>query len=232
MNNLPFEFQGETLHLLPSGALYWPARRLLCVADLHLGKSERLARLGGPILPPYENEETIDRLSHDIATTDPAEVICLGDSFDDLAASRALPATIQNRLTGLMAGRGWVWVLGNHDPGPVDLGGTCRADHRAAPLVFRHIAEPDARGEVSGHYHPKARIVLGGRSIVRRCALLDADRVILPAYGAYTGGMLCDRPELACLFSPRAEILVLGPRPMRFPVAHSSMSPARRNPST
>lgn len=232
MNALPFDFCGETLHLLPSGALHWPARSLLCVADLHFGKSERMARLGGPILPPYENAETVDRLTQDIATTDPAEVICLGDSFDDLAAAGALSAAIKDRLTGLMAGRRWVWVLGNHDPGPVDLGGTCRGDHRAAALVFRHIAEPGAKGEISGHYHPKARIALGGRSIVRRCALLDADRVILPAYGAYTGGLFCDRPELTRLVSPRAEILVLGPRPMRFPVAQASTNPARRSSST
>ncbi len=191
-----------------------------------------MARLGGPILPPYENAETIDRLTQDIAATGPAEVICLGDSFDDLTAAGALPASVHDSLAGLMAGRRWVWVLGNHDPGPINLGGTCRADHLAAPLVFRHIAEPGAKGEISGHYHPKARIVLGGRSLVRRCALLDADRVILPAYGAYTGGMFCNHPELARLVSPCAEMLVLGFRPLRFPVAQSSTNPALRNSST
>jgi hypothetical protein len=232
MNALPFAFHGETLHLMPSGALLWPDRRLLCVADLHLGKSERMARLGGPMLPPYETEETLDRLAQDIATTNPAEVICLGDSFDDLRAAEALADPLVARLTGLMAGRRWIWVLGNHDPGPVDLGGTCRAEYRIGPMVFRHIAEPDGAAEISGHYHPKARITLRGRSLIRRCALLDDRKLILPAYGAYTGGMFCDRPELSRLLSDRAEMLLLGPSPMRFPLRQSATSPAVRRSST
>lgn len=232
MNALPFEFRGETLRLFPSGALHWPEQSLLCVADLHFGKSERMARLGGPMLPPYETEETLDRLAHDIASADPAEVICLGDSFDDLTAAGALSMSTQDRLTGLMAGRRWVWVLGNHDPGPIDLGGTCRAEYHAAPLVFRHIAEPGARGEISGHYHPKARILLAGRALSRRCALFDADRLILPAYGAYTGGLFCDRPDLAGLMSPGAEMIVLGATPVRLPMAQSDNRSARRRSST
>ncbi|MDG3042038.1 ligase-associated DNA damage response endonuclease PdeM [Roseicyclus marinus] len=232
MNALPFDFRGETLHLLPSGALHWPAPRTLCVADLHLGKSERMARLGGPMLPPYETEETLTRLTQDIALTDPATVICLGDSFDDMAAAQGLETTMTDRLASLMAGRSWVWVLGNHDPGPVNLGGSCRAEYRADPLVFRHIAEPGAMGEISGHYHPKARISLRGRSLSRRCAVVDATRVILPAYGAYTGGLFCDRPELERLVSSDADMLVLGPSPIRLPLASSSIRPARRSSST
>ena len=231
MNALPFTFRDEMLHLLPSGALHWPARRLLCVADLHLGKSERMARLGGPMLPPYETEETLDRLAQDIAATAPAEVICLGDSFDDLQAAEALAEPLVARLTGLTAGRRWIWVLGNHDPGPVDLGGTCRAEFQLGPLVFRHIAEPDGSGEVSGHYHPKARISLRGRSLTRRCALVDDHKLILPAYGAYTGGMFCDRPEVSRLLGDRAEILLAGMPPLRLPLLPSSTSPAARRSS-
>ena len=231
MNALPFEFRGETLHLLPSGALHWPARRLLCVADLHFGKSERIARLGGPMLPPHDTEETLTRLAEDLAATEPSEVICLGDSFDDLAAVRGLGARLVARLTGLMAGLRWTWILGNHDPGPVDLGGACLAECRIGPLVFRHIAEPDGMGEVSGHYHPKARLALRGRSLTRPCALLDARRLILPAYGAYTGGLFCDRPELSDLMAPGAEMLVLGKGPIRLPMARSCTSPAARKSS-
>ena len=232
MNALPFEFRGETLHLLPSGALHWPARQLLCVADLHLGKSERMARLGGPMLPPYETQETLDRLARDIDATAPTEVICLGDSFDDMAAAQALSEAIVARLGRMMAGLRWIWVLGNHDPGPVSLGGTCLAEYRADPIVFRHIADPAATGEISGHYHPKARITLRGRSLSRRCALVDAGRVILPAYGAYTGGMFCDRPELERLVSRQGEVLLLGSSPIRLPMAEASTNPARRRSST
>jgi len=231
MNDLPFEFRGEALRLLPSGALHWPARRLLCVADLHLGKSDRLARNGGPLLPPYETQETLERLARDIATTNPELLLSLGDSFDDLAAARDLTAAMKAQLAGLMAGRRWIWVLGNHDPGPLDLGGANLAEFRDGPLIFRHIAEPGAVSEISGHYHPKARITTRGRTITRRCALLDTARLILPAYGAYTGGLFSDRPELVRLMSAEAELLLVGPSPVRLPMAHGSTSPARRRSS-
>lgn len=218
MTTLPFPFRGETLHALPTGALFWPARAILCVSDLHLGKSERVARRGGALLPPYETIETLDRLGQDIAAMRPATVICLGDSFDDLGAAQALAEPLKARLTSLMAGRRWVWIAGNHDPGPLDLAGSLLAQYDDGPLVFRHIAEAEAVGEISGHYHPKARITLRGRSISRRCILRDDTRLILPAYGAYTGGMFCDRPELAGLMAREAEAILLAAPPIRLPM--------------
>jgi uncharacterized protein len=218
MTALPFVFRAQILHALPSGGLYWPARDLLCVADLHLGKSDRMARRGGALLPPYETVETLDRLAQDIALLAPATVICLGDSFDDLTAAQGLTDPVRDHLTSLMAGRRWIWVLGNHDPGPLDLGGTHLAEHRNGPLMFRHIAEPGAQGEVSGHYHPKLRLQLRGRSITRRCLLFDDTRLILPAYGAYTGGLFCDRPELSGLMGAAAEAIAIGAPPVRLPM--------------
>lgn len=218
MTALPFAFRSETLHALPSGALYWPARGVLCVADLHLGKSDRMARQGGALLPPYETAETLDRLDQDIAATHPGTVICLGDSFDDLAAAGALAEPFKDRLIRLMAGRRWIWILGNHDPGPVDLGGTHLAEYHEGPLVFRHIAMPEALGEISGHYHPKARLTLRGRSLSRRCLLRDDRRLILPAYGAYTGGLFSDGPELSELMGQGAEAILIGASPVRLPM--------------
>jgi DNA ligase-associated metallophosphoesterase len=218
MTQLPFPFHGETLHALPSGALFWPARALLCVSDLHLGKSDRMARRGGALLPPYESIETLDRLDADIAALRPTTVICLGDSFDDLTAAETMADPLKARLSSLMVGRRWVWISGNHDPGPVDLGGSHLAEYRDGPLVFRHIAEAGALGEVSGHYHPKARITLRGRTISRRCILRDENRLILPAYGAYTGGLFCDRPELAGLMADGAEAILLGSPPIALPM--------------
>jgi hypothetical protein len=177
-----------------------------------------MARRGGPILPPYETLDTLDRLGADVASVNPAKVICLGDSFDDLAAARDLSDTVTERLVSLMAGRAWTWIEGNHDPGPVDLGGTHLATCRIGSLTFRHIAEPGARGEVSGHYHPKARVTLRGRALSRRCLLLDENRLILPAYGTYTGGLACNGPELAGLMSAGADAILLGPRPVRLPM--------------
>lgn len=214
MNGLPFPFAGETLTALPTGALHWPARRLLCVSDLHLGKSERMARRGGPILPPYEARDTLSRLDADICATDPETVLCLGDSFDDLDAMRALEDQARAMLTTLMAGRRWIWIEGNHDAGPVELGGSHLQTHYEGPLTFRHIATPDATGEISGHYHPKARIALQARSLTRPCFLIDDQRLILPAYGTYTGGLHSHRSPLNTLMGPGARAILLANPPL------------------
>ena len=204
---------GETLHALPSGALHWPAQRLLCVPDLHFCKSERLARRGGALLPPYETRATLEKLEADIDRTHPAQVICLGDSFDDLAAADGLADEARLRLARLMAGRDWTWIEGNHDAGPVDIGGTHRATVTLGPLTFRHIADPAESGEISGHYHPKARI----KGTSRPCFLLDANRLILPAYGTYTGGLRTDDAALQSLMQKGALAILTGPRAIPVP---------------
>ncbi|MCB2137392.1 MAG: ligase-associated DNA damage response endonuclease PdeM [Rhodobacteraceae bacterium] len=205
MTGYAFTLSGVDLNALASGALFWRAERCLIVSDLHLGKSERMARRAGTLLPPYEVDETLGRLDADIASTGARTIICLGDSFDDLAASE-LDEPHALWLSRLMAGRRWVWIEGNHDPGPVALGGEHLAEFTLGPLVFRHIARPDASGEVSGHYHPKAR--LAGQA--RRCFLIDNRRVIMPAYGTYTGGLLSEAPALATLMEPKALAVLTG----------------------
>ena len=218
MNGHPFGLAGAALVALPSGALHWPAAGLLCVADLHLGRSRRLARRGGALLPPYETEATLTRLDADLAMTGPARVICLGDSFDDLAAQAELDATHRLWLLRMMAGRGWVWIAGNHDPGPLTVGGTPRADWHEGPLSFRHIARTAAApGEVSAHYHPKWRIA--GRT--RRCFITDGARLILPAYGTYTGGLSADDAALRRLFGPKPMAILTGGSTLAVPLPAS-----------
>lgn len=212
MSILTFAFCGTELGALPSGALFWPAHDLLCVSDLHLGKSERIARRGGTLLPPYETAATLTRLEQAIELTRPKTVVCLGDSFDDMAASEALPDRDRDWLFRLQAGREWIWIEGNHDPAPLDLAGTHMAELRLGPLTFRHIAEQGAQGEISGHYHPKAAITLRGRHISRPCFLRSADRVIMPAFGAYTGGLKCSDPVLRGLMDDSAVALLTGPQ--------------------
>lgn len=218
MNDLPFTFCGADLRALPSGAVFWPQESTLIVSDLHLGKAERTARRGGPILPPYEVIETLDRLLDDIARTGPSRVICLGDSFDDLAAARATKTAVSDRLAPALAGRRWIWIEGNHDPGPVNIGGEHHAEFALAPLTFRHIAGPTGPGEVSGHYHPKARVHARGRTIVRRCLLVDETRLILPAYGTYTGGLYSHDPALTGLMAADARAIMIGPTPTALPM--------------
>jgi len=190
-----FTFAGVDLLALPSGALWWPGERVLAVSDLHFGKSERMARRGGPLLPPYEVAETLARLDSDITACDPARVVCVGDTFDDVQV--ALNGSDLDWLIRLTKARRWIWIAGNHDPAPPRFGGDPVEDLTMGPLTFRHIATPDGTAEISGHYHPKLRIA--GQS--RRCFLVGQDRLILPAYGTYTGGLASTDPALAPLMA-------------------------------
>jgi DNA ligase-associated metallophosphoesterase len=210
MNMHKFSFGGARLCALGSGALWWPEHATLCVSDLHLGKSERIARRSGQLVPPYETRDTLARLAADIEATGARQVICLGDSFDDLDAALSLSEAERLEIAGLQAGRTWVWIEGNHDPGPVDLGGMHRNVLALPPLIFRHVATTGAQGEVSGHYHPKVRVPTRGRLISRRAFLYDTQRLILPAYGTYTGGLRSDDAALRALMGPGATAILTG----------------------
>lgn len=210
LNAHPFTLAGARLLALPTGALYWPDENLLCVSDLHLGKSERRARLTTATLPPYETHDTLTRLDADLRATDAKTIVCLGDSFDDSAAATALSETEKLWIATLQSGRRWVWIEGNHDPGPIDMGGTHLAELPLPPLTFRHIARPGASGELSGHYHPKAHIRTRSRGVSRPAFLIDTDRVVLPAYGTYTGGLRSDSAPLSRLMRAEAVAVLTG----------------------
>ena len=218
MNGHSFTLACADLIALASGALFWPAQSLLCVSDLHLGKSERRTRLGEPPLPPYETRDTLARLEVDLKTSRATTVICLGDSFDDSAAAQALSEEEKLWIAAMQAGRRWVWIEGNHDPGPVELGGTHLAELPLPPITFRHIAQPGQSGEISGHYHPKVTIRPRGRAISRPAFLIDSDKVILPAYGTYTGGLRSHDAALSTLMRPEALAVLTGPVPHAVPM--------------
>ena len=218
MNGTRITLKAQTFLALPSGALYWPAQAMLILSDMHLGKSERIARLGGALLPPYETRDTLMRLDADLQTAAPDCVLCLGDSFDDTQAAAALGEAEMLWLTRLMAGRRWIWIEGNHDPGPLALGGTHLAQLAVGAITLRHIADAGADGEISGHFHPKASLSARGQRITRPCFLTDRKRVILPAYGSYTGGLSCRDPALAALMGPDARAVLLGTPPQAIPM--------------
>jgi len=222
MNRTIVNFAGEELHALADGALWWPAQSLLCVSDLHLCKSERMMRRWGVMLPPYETEDTLARLGAIIARCAPRRVLCLGDSFDDTRAAKALPSEAGERLRQLQAGRDWIWIEGNHDPGPLGLGGRSCAEIAIGPLTFRHIAEPTEHPEISGHFHPKARVNAKGRMISRPCFLVDSRRIILPAFGTYTGGLSWDDPVFQPLFGTGARAILTGRTPVELPLPRAS----------
>lgn len=231
MNGFGFTLCGANLTLLSSGAVLWPAEAMLIVSDLHLGKSGRQARRSGSLLPPYETRDTLARLDADIQASAARAVLCLGDSFDDTAAAAGLDETELLWLCRLMAGRRWLWIEGNHDPGPLALGGTHLAQYGLGPLSFRHIAEPGALGEISGHYHPKATVTARGTSLTRPCLLYDECRAILPAYGTYTGGLSCTDPALSALMRPEARAVLLGSSPRAVPFRSVAGRPSARTAS-
>ncbi|MGY6633490.1 MAG: ligase-associated DNA damage response endonuclease PdeM [Alkalilacustris sp.] len=230
MDGYDFTLSGIALRACACGALHWPDRGLLVVSDLHLGRAERLARRGGPLLPPYETDDTLSRLAEAIDATAATHVVALGDSFDDRAAAAALTPAQHDRLTALMAGRVWDWVEGNHDPGPLDLPGTHRSDLTLGPLTLRHIAQPQATAEISGHYHPKARLALGGARLARPAFLIDRVRVILPAFGTYTGGLSTEAEALSDLMGPDAIAVLTGPRARAIPMPRRARHPGRTAP--
>src|SRR5215471_13715083 len=183
-----FDVAGVALVADLSGALFWEAQRLLVVADLHLEKGSSFAARG-VLLPPYDTVATLGRLGAVIARHDPRMVIALGDSFHDREAHARLSATDRDALAALQARREWIWISGNHDPAlPSDLGGLVATEVAIGPVVFRH--EPTGRvGEIAGHLHPKARIATRGRAMERRCFASDGERAVMPAFGAYAGGL-------------------------------------------
>lgn len=210
------------LTALPSGALWWAEAGVLCVSDLHLGKSERLARRGGALLPPYDAQATLEKLEADITSQNARHVICLGDSFDDLAAAQAFDEGCRLWLLRLMAGREWTWIEGNHDAGPLDLAGEHLAEWACGSLVFRHIATGQGL-EISGHYHPKAR--LAGKS--HPCFLYDDRQVVMPAYGRYTGGLWAESAPLATLLGDSARAVLTGKRCLVIPMPRPQVQTGR-----
>lgn len=212
MNTCMLTVGSANLAALTSGTLWWRKEGLLAVSDLHLGRSERQARLSGSMLPPYETEDTLNRLEAVIGETSARTIVLVGDSFDDLTAAEEIADQISERLLRMAAGRKFVWVAGNHDPGPVDLPGSNMSAFRHGDLIFRHIAKPGAEGEVSGHYHPKARFRLKGQFISRPCFLVDNQRIILPAFGTYTGGLDIQNPAFDRVFPGDCYAVLTGRR--------------------
>lgn len=218
---VPLSFGGHDFLAHPAGALYWPARRALLVADLHLEKSSWFARLG-QFLPPYDSLATLSDLERIVEETGARRLYCLGDSFHDRFGCDRLPARARGLLTALTALLDCWWITGNHDAGFIDhCGGRIVEEAEVAGIVLRHEAEPaDSRPEMSGHFHPKLRLQLMGRNVSRRCFVASATKLILPAFGSLTGGLDAAHPEIVRKVGHGAAALVPVPgRLLKFPIA-------------
>jgi DNA ligase-associated metallophosphoesterase len=181
---------GQAMRPLAAGALYWEDEDTLLVADLHLEKGAAFAALG-MLLPPYDTRTTLERLGKTIRAVDPARVVALGDSFHRAESARELAAEDLDRLLALQKGREWYWICGNHDPHlPASVGGTVCATLSIRGIVLRHEPSPvSSAREIAGHLHPVARIARRGTVIRRRCFATDGNRLVMPAFGAYAGGL-------------------------------------------
>lgn len=220
---VPLSFAGHDFLALADGALYWPARRALLVADLHFEKASWFASRG-QMLPPYDSIATLTALEALVERTGAHALWCLGDSFHDSAGCDRLPDAARARLTGLTARLDWHWITGNHDSLMGDpCGGTIREEAEVDGLVLRHEADPrDPRPELSGHFHPKLRVTVRGRHVARRCFVATATKLILPAFGALTGGLDAHHPEIVRAVGGKAgahALVALEDRLLRFPIA-------------
>jgi hypothetical protein len=180
-----------------AGALYWPEEGLLVVSDLHLEKGSAFA-VRGVLMPPYDTATTLERLAGLLARYAARIVVALGDNFHDGGGPARLALSDRAHLFELQRGRDWVWIAGNHDPDPREgIGGAFARSLALGPLTFRH--EPaaaqaqggngESHGEIAGHLHPAARIHQRGRTLTRKCFATDGVRLVMPAFGAYTGGL-------------------------------------------
>ena len=220
--SLSVRIADEACVLRCSGAMWVPAHGALIVADLHLEKGSAFA-VRGQLLPPYDSRATLDRLEAEIVELDPAVVVLLGDSFHDTKAIPRMAADDRARLDRLAAGRGWLWLEGNHDrealardadtasrlPGRIvgDMAlGALRLTHEPEALT----ADDDRHGEVAGHLHPAAKVAAYGRGVRRPCFVTDGSRIVLPAFGAFTGGLNVLDPAIADLFATPPLAAALG----------------------
>jgi uncharacterized protein len=186
----PVRVADTTLLADPDGALYWAEERLLLVADLHLEKGSAFAKRG-VLLPPYDTASTLSRLARLVEHYAPRVVIALGDSFHDDHGPLRMSDLDRIKLKGLQRSRDWVWIAGNHDPDlPRDIGGRFADTLAIGALTFRHEPSEQAQdGEIAGHLHPVARVAQRGRAVSRRCFATDGRRLVMPAFGAYAGGL-------------------------------------------
>ena len=216
---VPFSFAGQEWLLVQGRALFWPRERALLVADLHLEKASFFARFG-QMLPPYDSRETLERIAAAIGETGARRVFCLGDNFHDAAGPDRLEPHAAGMLAALTRVTDWVWITGNHDGHglghagreAVPPGGSRTDELDVGGVILRHEARPGTmKAELSGHFHPRLKVTLRGRRVVRPCAVVSETRMILPAFGALAGGMDAADPAILAAMQPARAIHAMLP---------------------
>ncbi|MBS0254201.1 MAG: ligase-associated DNA damage response endonuclease PdeM [Proteobacteria bacterium] len=216
-----FTHAGHDLALVDGQALFWPAQDALVVADLHLEKASWYAERG-QMLPPYDSRATLERLGAALAASGARRLVCLGDNFHDNAGPARLEPGAGELLAAICVRHEVLWITGNHDDAPQGLGGTVQAEGELGGIALRHQALPGAcEAELSGHFHPKLAVMARGRRIVRPCAVAGGQRLILPAFGALTGGLWAHDAAIGAALAPARglrAIVAAGQRAVEYPL--------------
>jgi len=204
---VPFSFCDEEFRIVHGRAIHWPREQALLIADLHLEKASFFAGTG-QMLPPYDSRETLERLALAIRETGARRVFALGDNFHDSAGQHRLEPHAAGMLAALTRAVEWVWIVGNHDPVlEKTAGGEVLEEAVLGGVILRHKACPrETAPEFSGHFHPRLMLASRGRRIARPCAVVSERRVILPAFGALTGGMDAAAPQILSAMQPARAI--------------------------
>ncbi len=221
--------RGELLTPLPEGGLWWAQERTLVVSDLHLEKGSSFATRG-QMLPPYDTSATLAIVETLCTQLKPERVISLGDSFHDRKAETRLSEDDASRIRQLTSKHDWVWVEGNHDPDPpAHLGGRAAKVLKMGDIIFRH--EPTGEcGEIAGHLHPCAKVLSRVRALRRRCFATDGERLIMPALGAFTGGLNVLNEAYAPCFPQGGMMVFAMSKAAVIPIARQRLLPDQRRP--
>lgn len=217
---VPLSFAGQEFEIVAPAALFWPAQKAILVADLHLEKASFYARQG-QMLPPYDSQATIDELAQIIVQTNARTVFCLGDNYHDNDGETRLDSVAAKQLHYLTGTVDWVWITGNHDPDVTGRwGGRILPEWTGCGIMLRHEATIHPKlPELSGHYHPKIRVKVRNRHVSRRCFVVGSRHLILPAFGALTGGMAANDPVIEAMVGDSAEaVICLSKKIVRFPL--------------
>ena len=200
---VPLSFAGQDFVIVDRAALYWPREKALFVADLHFEKASWYAR-GGQMLPPYDSTATLDRLERALDACGATSLWCLGDNFHDSEGAARLDPALADRLERLSRQIALHWITGNHDSAlERGFGGQVVEEADFRGLALRHKAEScRSVPELSGHFHPRIRLRLRGRTVSRPCFVACSDRLVLPAFGALTGGLDADNPAILSVMGP------------------------------
>ena len=212
-NDVIIDVNGEMVLLDPLGAAFLPSYRALIVADMHFEKGSSFAP-SGQLLPPYDSRATLLKLADAVGRHRPATIVALGDSFHDDEAGNRIGPEERAMLEALAKVAEFVWIAGNHDPRPPSwLGGKVAREIALGGLTLRHEPHGELHlGEVAGHLHPCASVAKWGRSVRRRCFVSDGLRLVLPAFGAYAGGLDVRETPIAALFAGPYHAYMMGNR--------------------